>query len=140
MHLICLQETQLTRKTGSMIPMIAIVYIVSYLVVLVSIQPLKLLISSATRKASNDASKKTIQRRASAIESYRYEISGGTVADYKLQQLSEIRRLGREERRDIVSEAGLSIEIPPDEGLAMKSELGIPWNKIRNMRRFVNTG
>ncbi|KAK3721669.1 hypothetical protein QZH41_013820, partial [Actinostola sp. cb2023] len=62
---------------------------------------------------------------------------GGTVADYKLQQLSEIRRLGREERRDIVSEAGLSIEIPPDEGLAMRSERGIPWNKIRNMRSYV---
>ncbi|KAK3717690.1 hypothetical protein QZH41_017398 [Actinostola sp. cb2023] len=35
-----------------------------------------------------------------------------------------------------VREAGIHFEIVPEDGLAMKSELEIAWNKIRHMRRY----
>ncbi|KAK3700155.1 hypothetical protein QZH41_009868 [Actinostola sp. cb2023] len=97
--------------------------------------PLKLSIVNSVRKNSTEASKKTVQRRASTVEQVRRVITGGTNEDCQIQQVAEFRRLGREERQQFVQEAGLSIEIPPEEGLAMKSELGIPWNKIRHIRR-----
>lgn len=81
------------------------------------------------------ASKKTVQRRASTVENIRMTISGGEKNDVEIQRMSELRRLGREERQSIIREAGLRLEIPPGEGLAMKSELGIPWNKLRHIRR-----
>jgi hypothetical protein len=99
-------------------------------------QPLKLVLATSAHKSSSDASKKTVQRRASAFELFRKNVSGGDGDN--IQQLSELRRLGRHERQMIVREAGLNLEIPPGEGLAMKAELEIPWNKIRHMRRYVN--
>ena len=35
--------------------------------------------------------------------------------------------------------AGLTIDIPPEQGLAMKADLALPWNKLRVVRRLILT-
>lgn len=73
------------------------------------------------------------------METFREDISRTSDKDklsVSVQQLAELRRLGQEERIAIIKEAGLALDIPPDEGLAMKTELGLPWNKIRHLRRY----
>lgn len=103
------------------------------------LQPLKLSIATSTRKSSSEASKKTIQRRSFAVESFRKEISSTHDEDQestKLQQIAELKRINDNNRSIIIQEAGMSIDIPPEQGLAMKTELGLPWNKIRHLRRY----
>lgn len=55
--------------------------------------------------------------------------------DMKAQLQAEVRALSAEERQDLKS-AGITIDIPPDQGLAMKADLAIPWNKLRIIRRY----
>lgn len=45
---------------------------------------------------------------------------------------AEVRSLSREE---LLGTAGLPIEIPTDQALAMKADLSLPWNKLRVVRR-----
>ena len=55
--------------------------------------------------------------------------------DTKVQLQAEVRALSAEERQDLLKSAGITIDIPPDQGLAMKADLAIPWNKLRIIRR-----
>lgn len=74
------------------------------------------------------------------MESFRQDIASTSSNDRRdsvnLQQLVELKRFGSDERQMIIREAGLTIEVKPEQGLAMKTELGIPWNKIRHLRRY----
>ena len=47
----------------------------------------------------------------------------------------EIRVLGRGEKNKVLTEAGISLDIDTNTGLAMKATLGIPWNQLRTLRR-----
>jgi hypothetical protein len=47
----------------------------------------------------------------------------------------EIRHLSREDRQSLLFSGGFTIDIPPEQGLAMKADLAIPWNKLRTIRR-----
>ena len=78
-----------------------------------------------------------MQRRASAVESFRSRTASHDERqlDSNVQLLAEIRRMGQDERSTIVKEAGLSVEISSEQGVAMKTDLGLPWNKIRHLRR-----
>ena len=40
-------------------------------------------------------------------------------------------RLGKEEKKKLLMDAGITVQITPEEGIAMKASLGIPWCKIR---------
>lgn len=53
-----------------------------------------------------------------------------------VQKRKELQGMGKEERQKILREAGVHAEITPEDGIAMKTDLGIPWNKIRHIRRF----
>lgn len=55
-------------------------------------------------------------------------VSGG---DSTSQLREEIRHLSRSERQELLHSAGFTLEIPAEQGLAMKADLGIPWNKLR---------
>lgn len=89
------------------------------------------------RKPISEASKKTIQRRASAVETLRNNISStnNSVEETMLLHTNELRRLGQDQRAKIIKDIGICLEVPPEQGLAMKTELGLPWNLIRNLRR-----
>ena len=58
--------------------------------------------------------------------------SGG---DSTTQLAAEIKSLSKAEREDLLQQTCLPIVIPPEHALAMKADLGIPWNKLRILRR-----
>ena len=61
------------------------------------------------------------------------EITSG--GDSTAQLAAEIKSLSKSEREDLHQQACLPVVIPPDHALAMKADLGIPWNKLRILRR-----
>lgn len=58
-----------------------------------------------------------------------------SAGDARSQLQAEIRHLTKEERQRLLVDAGFTLDIPPGQGLAMKADLGIPWNKLRTIRR-----
>ena len=56
--------------------------------------------------------------------------------DTKSQLQAEVKMLTSEERQDLLKSAGITIDIPPEQGLAIKADLAIPWNKLRVIRRY----
>ncbi|XP_048588874.1 E3 ubiquitin-protein ligase TRIM39-like [Nematostella vectensis] len=101
--------------------------------------PLKICHVPRPRTNSSSASSKTVQRRASVVETLRQQISGGERDDILRQKKAEMQRMGQEERETIAQEAGLKIEVPEGQGLAMKADIGIPWNKLRELKRWLNS-
>ena len=59
--------------------------------------------------------------------------------DTRAQLQAEVKMLSSEERQDLLKSAGITIDIPPEQGLAMKADLAIPWNKLRIIRRYYIT-
>ena len=49
----------------------------------------------------------------------------------------EIRSLSKNERSNLLKEAGITLEIPPEQGLAIMADIVLPWNKLRIIRRLV---
>ena len=56
--------------------------------------------------------------------------------DTRAQLQAEVKMLSSEERQDLLKSAGITIDIPPEQGLAMKADFAIPWNKLRIIRRY----
>ena len=55
-----------------------------------------------------------------------------------MQMADELQTCTRSERERLLTAAGLPPgEIEPGAGLAMKAELGIPWHKLRHLRRYM---
>ncbi len=55
------------------------------------------------------------------------------------QQLTaEVKKLCSKKRQKLLTDARFSTEIAATKGLAMKADLGIPWNKLRVMRRYAH--
>lgn len=96
------------------------------------LQPLSLVKLTSSTVPSSKCSKETIRRRSSEIEMIRDQLSMG---DSSVQMGTEIRVLPKDERERIMKEANFTVTIPPEQGLAMKANLNIPWNKLRTMRR-----
>ena len=48
----------------------------------------------------------------------------------------ELRALSKEKKEKLLHDAGITINIPPKQGLAIKSMLGIPWYQIRVLNRL----
>ena len=63
------------------------------------------------------------------------KIIGGEDSSLILHQ--ELRSLTKDERSKLLLDAGLTIDIPPEQGLAMKTDLAIPWKKLRVIRRLI---
>ena len=77
------------------------------------------------------ASSKTVRRRSSELEDIRVTMS----KDSQAQLQAEVKGLPAEDRMKLLSSAGITLDIPPEKGLAMKADLAIPWNKLRTIRR-----
>lgn len=86
------------------------------------------------RVSSSAASSKTLRNRSHQLEQVRATVSGGSSSS---QLQDEIAHLAKEDREALLSEAALPIAIPTDHSLAMKSDLQIPWNKMRAIRRYI---
>jgi len=81
------------------------------------------------RVDSQKASQRTRHRRSGEISSIRQVVSGGAQIE---QPQDEVHTLSEDERRQLL----LKIQIPVEEGLAMKADLSIPWNEMRTLRRL----
>lgn len=64
-------------------------------------------------------------------------VSGG---DKSFQFASEVKDCTLEEREKILEDlqSGIKVVIPTSHALAMKADLGIPWSKLRALRRSEN--
>ena len=86
----------------------------------------------APRISSAEASAKTVHRRSSELQDIRETIS----RDSQSQFQAEVKAITKEERQKLLTSAGITIDIPPEQGVAMKADLAIPWNKLRIIRRY----
>ena len=64
----------------------------------------------------------------------REDLSGG---ESQQQMVDEIRMTSKEEREEIMKELNFIIDVSPEQCLAMKAELCLPWKKLRLMRSYV---
>ena len=88
---------------------------------------------SSCRISSGQASSKTLQRRTTQVRALTSE------GDSSVQLQAEVRSLSKEQREELIGQAGLPIKIPTDQALAMKADLSLPWNKLRVISRYVMT-
>ena len=70
--------------------------------------------------------RRTVEPRTDVLSTVRQIASGG---DSSTQFAAEIKSLSKTEREDLLKQAQLPVVIPADHALAIKSDLGIPWNK-----------
>ena len=86
------------------------------------------------RIRSSKVSQKTLFRRSQQLAKLRSYVSKGDEIE---QFSSEVRCLKKQEREEILKEAGLlsSANTSIEEGLAMKASLNLPWNTLRLLKR-----
>ena len=82
-------------------------------------------------KATVPTSKASAER-VQALHQLRNTICG---EDSSSQMQEEICGLSKGEQQKFLKEANLTIDIPPEHGVAMKADLALPWNKLRILRR-----
>ena len=99
---------------------------------IICLEPLTLAHVPAARVSSATASTKTVRRCRGELEDIRATMS----KDSQAQLRTEVRGLPSEERRKPLTSAGITLDIPPEKGLAMKADLAIPWNKLRTICRY----
>ena len=59
------------------------------------------------------------------------------MGDREEQMADEIKKVPTEEREALMKEINFTITVPPEQGLALKSDLCLPWRKLRVMRRYI---
>ena len=77
-------------------------------------------------------SRRTQKRHTEEITKARAILSAGSPSIVLLA--TEMRSLAQEERDELLKTAA---EMKPEQGLALKAGLGLPWNKLRLLRRYV---
>jgi len=88
-------------------------------------------------KESTSVCNKTINRRNKFLLKQIQESSGKSTAATGVQTRKIIQSLDEDTRRDILNEANIdSIEIGPQQMVAMEVDLGIPWEKLKCMSRY----
>ena len=48
-----------------------------------------------------------------------------------------LHTLSKAEKQELLSEAGITVDMPPEQGLALKATLHIPWKKLHVIRRYI---
>ena len=85
---------------------------------------------TTARVHTQEASQKTVQRRVHTLK----EVRGALAVDIA----EEVKALPKARRQELLSEAGLPLEIPSNHALAIKANLSISWSKLRTLRRYEN--
>ena len=81
---------------------------------------------------TTEVSTKTAARRTKAMSKVREVVSAG---DSSRQLQLEVKQLPLEERQQLLRGSGFLSSVPVGEGLAMKCDVGLPWNKLRVLRK-----
>jgi len=53
------------------------------------------------------------------------------------QMCDEMKILSRADKMAVLKDLEFKVEIPALTGVSMKADLGVPWNKLRIMKRYV---
>lgn len=101
-------------------------------------QPVTLMKVRSSRVSSAAACSRTLRDRTKMIGRMRASVSGG---ESMVQLSREVTSITSEYRKHLLDEifkqpGRFLIEIPPTESLALKSDLQLPWAKLREMRRY----
>ena len=72
--------------------------------------------------------------RSNELDTIRKRLSAD---DEDIQLIIETKIIYSEMRKELVRELDFSVTIPADQSLAMKTDLGIPWRKLRMTRRYI---
>lgn len=83
---------------------------------------------------SGEASARTIHRRSNELQSIRTTISKDAST---VQFEAEVKALSQEDQQQLLKSAEITTDIPPEQGLAMKAHLAIPWNRLRIIRMYI---
>ena len=87
-------------------------------------------------KQSDEAGKRTLQQRNKILKTQIETSSGSSEAAFNRQTGMFMKTLSRDQRSQILKSAKISpIEIGAEEMVAMKVDLGIPWEKLKNIAR-----
>ena len=91
------------------------------------------------RVPSDQASKRTLQRRNASAKQALSQISGESSSAQSTQTTSLIKSLDESQRESITKSLGHEIMIPPSHVASLKSNLLIPWNMMRDISRWLKT-
>ena len=83
---------------------------------------------------SGEASHDTKRRRSQELLRIREKLS---IGDSEQQMVDEVKMLPREMREDLIKDMKFTVHVPPEQSLAMKADLCLPWKKLRIMRRYI---
>ena len=87
-------------------------------------------------QGSSSASKKTLQNRSKFLQNQMETFAGSSKDDLAVQTGSLLKSYGEKERELILKTSQIkSIEILPKTMVAMKLDMGIPWEKMKTMAR-----
>ena len=64
------------------------------------------------------------------------DIRASMSKDSGAQLQAEVKGLPTDERKKLLRSAGITLDIHPEKGLALKADLAISWNKLRTIRRY----
>ena len=81
---------------------------------------------------TTDVSPKTVACRTKALKVVHEVVYGG---DSSRQLQLEVMTLPRYDRQQLLHSAGLNLHVPAGQGLAMKCDVGVPWHKLRALRK-----
>ena len=90
---------------------------------------------STPRAPLSELSARTRKRRVHELQTTRSILSAGA-KDADIMFEDELRCLSEERKEKVLHEAGITVDIPPMQGLAIKSMLGIPWYRLRILNRY----
>eukprot|EP00731_Ephydatia_muelleri_P021939 Em0014g530a len=99
-----------------------------------NIHPLTFMRITHARTPTGTASARTMKRRCKEMQMVRDVVSQGESSAYLCK---ELHYLALAERQTLLQEAGLVSTVGAGEALAIKAGLGLPWAKLRMLRRWL---
>ena len=101
--------------------------------------PMTLVPITVGRKESQIVSKRTLRARTQQISKFTNLVAGGSREGIVAQTAHIVKSFGVNEREDILKSFKDSVTVPADAVASMKSVLGLPWNLVRDIRRWLKT-
>ena len=122
----------LTVPTGGRVSLLCTLENV-FLNVTVNITAISIMKVTNSSVPSGEASRDTKRCRSQELATIRDKVS---VGGGEQQIVDEVKLLPKELREVLMKEMNFIVYIPPEQNLAMKADLCLPWNKLRIMHRY----
>ena len=106
----------------------------------ISFQPFVITSTPKAIKDSTKVSNKTLNNRKKLILDQMKTSSGESTGSLIKQTAVIIKSFGKEERQLVLEKANISAkEITSEEMVALKADMGVPWEKLKTMSRYKNS-